>query len=192
MGHKMLKDGCINDTNYPVTYKGGDKTIQCPFYNKWARMRERCFNEALHKRRPTYVGTKLCDEWRYYSNFRAWMETQDWEGKELDKDLLIKGNKLYSPETCVFVSRMVNTFLNDAGGIRGNFMIGATFSKAANRFTANCNNPFTGKLVYLGLFDTELEAHLVWKSYKHNMAEKLAELETDPRIINALLTRYKE
>lgn len=74
-------------------------------------MLQRCFSEGLHKKHPSYLGCKICNEWLVFSNFKAWMETQDWEGKELDKD--IYGQELYSPDTCLMVRPDVNKFFRD-------------------------------------------------------------------------------
>jgi hypothetical protein len=120
------------------------------------------------------------------------MEQQDWENKELDKDLLKVGNKEYNPENCVFVTKIVNTFLIDCGKARGEFPLGVTFNKKDMKFRASCRNPFTGKQEYLGSFDDPIKAHLVWKKRKHELAYQLADSEyvTDERVAQALRTRY--
>lgn len=101
----------INDADYPVNITKGfsvyRKTIwRCPYYQKWVNMLDRAYGE----RKPTYEDVTVCQEWSSFMSFRAWMQTQDWEGKELDKDLKGDG-KTYSPETCMFVSKKVNMFL---------------------------------------------------------------------------------
>ena len=73
-------------------------------------MLQRCYSESHLVRQPTYKGCSVCEEWLTFSNFKSWMEQQDWEGKQLDKDLLVYKNKIYSPETCVFVSSVINSF----------------------------------------------------------------------------------
>ena len=117
----------------------------------------------------------------------------------LDKDLLIVGNKVYSPENCCLITGKVNTFLADGGsGLRGGLPLGVTLhcyhSKSgvtSYKYRARCSNPFTGGRDHLGLFDCPEKAHQVWRNKKHEHACSLAELETDPRIILALQTRYK-
>ena len=83
----------------------------CPFYRRWVHMLERCYSERYQEKKPTYIGCTVCEEWLRFSNFKSWMETQDWEGKHLDKDLLVEGNKIYSPDTCilVYLSQMLLT-----------------------------------------------------------------------------------
>lgn len=116
--NKLVHGVGVNDANYPVvnyssTNKITGKPTQtiCIFYNTWKAMLERCYSESLKRRRPSYIGCTVCEEWLLFSNFKVWMETQDWKGNQLDKDLLIEHNKVYSPETCLFLSREVNSFL---------------------------------------------------------------------------------
>jgi hypothetical protein len=77
----------------------------CPFYGTWSRMLQRRQNLADH---PTYRDVTVCEEWKSFWAFKRWMGTKDWEGKELDKDLRIPGNKDYSPDACLFVDRLFN------------------------------------------------------------------------------------
>lgn len=189
----------MNDADYQVqdciitvdeNGKKSRKVIwRCPFYSKWADMLSRCYSAKSQKRRPTYKGCSVFEEWLLFSNFKAWMETQDWEGKHLDKDLLIMGNKIYSPETCVFVDRKVNQFLVEHTAAKGEYMIGVYWSKPNKKFKASCNDG-SGKL-YLGYFNTELEAHQAWLSFKLEQAKILAAEQTDPRVAKALIDRYE-
>ena len=186
-----------NDADYMVyeceTIGGKRKIIwRCPFYLTWANMLRRCYSEKALIRNPTYKGCTVFERWLIFSNFKAWMETQDWKGKQLDKDLLVKGNKVYSPDNCIFVHPKVNTFTTDHGNARGEYMIGVYWSKNAGKFMSQCGNPFTGKQEYLGCFTNELEAHLAWKRKKHEHACALADSEycTDPRLAEILRTRY--
>lgn len=183
----------FNDSNYPVQKylcSGNDRKLVwiCPFFRKWRNMLERCYSDHFIKRRPTYAGCHVCDDWLTFSNFKAWMEKQDWEGNELDKDILIKGNKVYSPETCCFVSKIVNNFMHENQARRGAYAIGV--SAYGNKLQSSCKNPITGNSEHLGYFFDENEAHLAWKKRKHELACQLAELQTDERVVNALRGRY--
>ena len=162
----------------------------CPFYRRWADMLKRCYSRKYHESCPTYSDCYVCEEWLTFSNFKAWMEKQDWEDKHLDKDILLVGNKVYSPETCLFVDRKVNLFLVDSKKTRGCFMIGVCLEKASNKFMATCNDG-SGKKKYLGLFDTELEAHKAWLAFKLEQAKILAAEQTDTRVAKALVDRYE-
>jgi hypothetical protein len=134
----------------------------------------------------------VCDDWLLFTNFKEWMTQQVWESQHLDKDLLIAGNKIYSPDTCVFIHPTVNVFTTDRVNFRGKYLLGVSWYGRYNKFRASCSNPFTKKQETLGYFDTELEAHLAWKSRKHELACMLAdsELVTDERVAQALRTRY--
>lgn len=98
-----------NDSNYPVTRYDGDmrQSWVCPFYSVWKSMLFRCYHQ-----KGAYFGVvSVSDEWRVFSNFKAWMEKQDWENKELDKDLY-GGSGVYSERSCCFISKKMNTFVS--------------------------------------------------------------------------------
>ena len=116
------------------------------------------------------------------------MEKQDWEGKCLDKDILIKNNKVYSPDTCIFVAMELNMFLTDRAALRGELMIGV--SRKGNKYQAQCCNPFTKKIEYLGVFHTEIEAHTARKEKKHAIACIYASKQKNPKLSEALLRRF--
>jgi len=108
---KSLVQGIgINDADYSVKIEKNKKIIWiCPFYDRWKQMLRRCYAPELHKKHPCYIGCSVTPEWRYFSKFRLWMESQKWEGMQLDKDLLVKGNKVYGPDTCCFLPQAINT-----------------------------------------------------------------------------------
>ena len=189
----------INDADYVVEKRetiivnGVRKKRQvwiCPYYRTWKSMLERCYSNKYQERRPTYKGCTVSEEWKTFSNFRAWMEKQDWEGKQLDKDLLMVDNKVYSAETCVFVTHSVNSFTSDCGAARGKWLIGVYWNKRAGKFVSRCSNPFTKKSEHLGLFTFEQEAHQAWLERKLELATLLAAEQTDERVSKALIERY--
>lgn len=153
-------------------------------------MIQRCYSTKTQDRHPTYKGCSVSEEWHIFSSFRAWMERQDFEGKHLDKDLLFEGNKVYSAETCVFVTREVNNFTTDSGAARGKWLIGVSWDKQAEKFQSNCKNPFTKKQEHLGRFTCEQQAHNAWLERKLELAHELAVIQTDPRVAKALILRY--
>jgi hypothetical protein len=129
----------INDVNYPVckyeempTVNGNRKqkcVWECPYYRKWRSIIKRCFSTKLQEKYPTYKGCSITEDWKRLSNFIIWVDNQpnkDWRNSNLDKDFLVSGNKHYSPETCVFISSVVNTFIIDSGRARGKYMIGVS------------------------------------------------------------------
>jgi len=197
---KLVYGVGINDADYVVKkmetigYVNGKQKQRlvwyCPYYRTWKNMLQRCYSHKYIEKYTTYVGCSVSEEWIRFSNFKRWMEKQGWEGKQLDKDLLFEGNKVYSAETCVFVTQTVNIFTIDSGSSRGECLIGVNWDKGTSKFRASCSNPFTKKSEYLGLFDCELEAHQAWLKRKLELATLLAAEQTDKRVAKALIERY--
>ena len=190
----------INDADYVVqkketiVYVNGKRKQKlvwvCPYYRVWTHMLERCYSTKYQERRPTYKGCSVSEEWLRFSNFRTWMEKQGWEGRQLDKDILFEGNKVYSGETCVFVSREINLFTTDRGNDRGELLIGVNWHKRDGVFQSRCCNPFTKKREHLGYFTCEEQAHQAWLKRKLELAHLIAEEQTDNRVAKALIERY--
>ena len=192
----------VNDADYVIQlyeqqgYVDGKRKQKlvwtCPFYRVWAHMLARGHSIKLKLDQPAYKDVTVCQEWHLFSTFKSWMEKQDYEGNQLDKDLLLKGNKVYSPKTCVFVSSQVNSFILDSGKTRGKYKIGAYWNKNAGKFMAQCRNPFNiKKKKYLGYFTNEDDAHQAWLAKKLEYAYALAVLQTDERVAKALIDRYE-
>lgn len=157
-------------------------------YSQWKDMIVRCYDENLRHKHPTYKDCTVCDEWHNFQNFAEWHEAnypKDGKPYQLDKDLKVIGNKVYSPETCMFVSSAVNKFTVDCGSSRGEHMVGVC--KPGERLIARCRNPITGKHEHLGLFDNELKAHLAWRNRKSWMAYELAMTQDMSEVKQALL-----
>ena len=190
MAMKLICGIGLNDSHAKTSRNEGGRRVWCKFYDAWKSMLTRCYSAANNRRRPTYVGCSVDPEWLTFSVFRNWMGAQDWQGKQLDKDLLVPGNKIYSPDTCVFVSRELNQFLTDSGRSRGEWPIGVSLDKKSLKFKATCCNPITGKPEHLGLFIDPCEAHEAWRNRKHQHALRYADMQTDPRIAAALRTRF--
>lgn len=197
---KLVHGMGLNDSDYAVQkfetlgyIDGKQKQKQtwiCAYYSTWRNMLERCYSDKFQERYPTYKGCTVSVEWLTFSNFKLWMEGQQWEGQHLDKDLLIEGNKVYSKNTCVFVSPLVNTFTNDQRAKRGELQLGVSWDKRVEKLRARCQNPFTKKGEFLGHFTCELEAHEAWLKRKLELAHELAAIQTDPRVAKALIDRY--
>jgi len=180
----------INDADYTVQPVVFGKQVMCPFYETWQSMLRRCYSATLQAKYPTYIGCSVAPEWLNFMTFRAWMIRQDWVGMELDKDLLIPGNRVYGPQTCVFVSAKLNKFTTGHAAARGEWPLGVYWHKRDGKFRAKCCNPFTGKQEYLGYFTCPDAAHEAWRARKHQLALQLAEQQTDPRLAAALSIRY--
>ncbi len=194
-----------NDANYVVQkfssiedrYPSGRKkqvlTWVCPYYSSWSHMIKRCYSQCTVSKNPSYMGCTVEDDWLLFSTYRVWMIQQDWEGNQLDKDILFEGNKVYSERTCVFVYGKVNSFLVGCDKSRGKYLIGVYWHKSSAKYISQISNPFGKSQVYLGLYNTEIEAHLAWKKRKHEYACELADSSyvTDDRVRVALRNRYK-
>lgn len=191
----------INDADY-VTQKNevyvdsdGNKKKRkvwaCPFYKVWVDMLARGYSERVKSKYPTYADTTVCNEWHRFSTFKSWMEQQDWEGKELDKDILVPGNKVYNPVNCVFISQTVNKFVLESESTRGECPIGVFFHTRDRKFIAQISNPFSKKKEWLGAFDSPEAAHLTWLKRKLELAYLLGAEQGDQRISKALISRYE-
>ena len=184
---KLVYGVGVNDADYPVQPKVNGKGIMCPFYSTWKSMLKRCYSIKYHEQRPTYKDCQVSNEWLTFMTFKKWMEVQPWEGNQIDKDILYEGNKVYSPNTCVFVSRQTNQFLTDAGSIRGEWPIGVYFHRG--RYEAQIG--IFGKRTQIGVYDYPEEAHQAYRVAKYELAVQLASEQTDPRVAAALIERYK-
>lgn len=184
----------LNDAGYVVMRRavidGKRKMVwRCPFYVVWTSMLERCYSQTFQRKRPSYVGCSVTLEWLRFSVFRAWMLTQDWVGKDLDKDLIVPGNRVYGPKTCVFISAQVNCFIVEPRVKKSEWPLGVSRHELG-RFRADCQNPETGRCEYVGLFDCPDQAHDAWKARKLEHALTLASRQTDERVAMALVARY--
>jgi len=209
--NKLVYGVGINDADYVTQLKqttgfcdGKQKQKllkSCKIYQSWKDMLRRCYSPAFQQKYPSYKECTVCTEWLRFSNFKAWMDTQDWQGKHLDKDILLPGNKLYSPTTCVFVTQKVNKFLIDRKAARGLLPLGVYHAKRKDMvneltkpYMSQLNNG-QGKTRYLGMFSTPEEAHQAWLASKLELAKSLAseilDEGGDPRIAQALIDRYE-
>ncbi len=178
----------INDRSVATRIKGK----QTKEYILWSGMLQRCYSKPYLEKQPTYIGCSVSDNFKYYHLFHAWCQIQIGFGKEgyqLDKDLLIKGNKLYSEDTCVFIPSVLNSILLKTAAGRGLLPIGV--SKNGKGFTAKCT--IYGKYKSLGTFDTPELAFGVYKNFKEAHIKTQAEVykdSIDPRAYQALIN-YK-
>jgi hypothetical protein len=159
-------------------------------YTTWFNMMQRCYDEKELIKYPTYKDCFVIDDWLCFKNFYTWAiqnynpyTMQKWH---LDKDLLIKGNKIYSPETCCFVPQDVNSLLTKTDAKRGDLPIGVKKSYK-NRFQAVLSKG--KKDVYIGYFNTIEEAFQAYKKAKEEYIKEVADKwkdQIDPRVYQAL------
>ena len=194
--NKLVYGVGINDANYTVSIyeqlprtngKRNQKIIwKCPFYYRWVEMLRRCFCNKLKTKHPTYKDVTCCKEWLTFSNFKSWMEQQDWEGKQLDKDLLVYKNKTYSPETCCFVTQNINKFLTLNGKYRGKYPFGVYYHKQSCKFKSQVSCGERDARLDLGCYLTTEEAHKAWQKEKIKQAKILQSEQTDAMVIKGL------
>lgn len=175
---KLVKGIGTNDADYMTGRRVNGKGVRCPFYATWVNMLGRCYSEAYKKTRPTYSGCSVCHEWLTFSNFRSWMVKQDWEGKQIDKDIIITGNKVYSPKTCIFVYLEINTLLSDLWPISGKMPKGIRFNRKTNNFQARCHS--LGRENNIGVFSTIEEANKARKKFKSDHIKSIASKQIEP------------
>ncbi|MDU4051110.1 MAG: hypothetical protein E7H33_09360 [Clostridium perfringens] len=178
--------------------ENGDKLKS---YEFWRHILQRCYDEKEHKKHPTYKECKICDEWLYYPNFKEWYEENYYEVNDeimcLDKDILVKGNKIYSPKTCVFAPERINKLFLKRQNDRGNLPIGVIWHKRDKEYQVQCNifDMKTGKCKkkHLGCYDTPKEAFSVYKQFKENYIKLVADHYKDkiPERLYDAMYRYE-
>jgi hypothetical protein len=133
-----------------------------PFYVAWAGMLKRCYSPKYLERYPAYKGCSVAPEWLRFSSFKDWMTTQHWNGMVLDKDLLVLGNKIYGPDTCLFIPDWLNVFLSSLTPPNRELPMGVT--RRGNRYRSRYSLKY--KPVNLGQFDAPGKAHLAYRAYR--------------------------
>lgn len=185
----------FNEGKYPTSVDS--KRVK--EYTTWNDMLSRC-TAKFWGRRPTYAGTTCSDNFKSYTYFYEWCQTQvgfsnkDENGKSwhLDKDLLVKGNKVYSEDTCVFLPSRINCLLIKCDSARGEYPVGVSWDKREKYFATSCAD-FESVRRHLGYFKTAAEAFIAYKTYKEGIIKQVAthyEHSIDNRAYNALM-KYK-
>ena len=151
-------------------------------YDIWRSVLTRCFDKKFKEKHPTYQDVTCCKEWLLFENFYEWLHSQPnfdkWlNGKmwAIDKDILVKGNKKYSPDTCCLVPQYINGLFIKCNKSRGALPIGVT--KKYDKFQARCMNPLTNKMESCGCYFTFEEAFCAYKNRKEEIIKQVAEIE---------------
>ena len=181
--------------------KTRDNGIQNHSYNTWSNMLKRCYSKEYQIKYPAYKGCKVCDEWIYYGNFARWFDENYYEIKnermELDKDILSKGNKIYSPERCIFVPKNINLLFIKNNAIRGDLPIGVTLESKSDKYRARCNmldfDRNKTKEVFLGHYSSSKEAFNAYKNFKEKIIKQVADYHKDkiPKKLYKAMYEYK-
>ena len=199
VGASELKKGKIRDNELKPIYKVGIMDIPNTIkrgtkpksYNTWDSMLQRCYNENLRHLHQTYADCVVSDDFKYYSKFKEWCEKQigfEQEGWALDKDILVKGNKIYSADNCCFVPQEINCLIISANAARGGLPVGVYYEKDTGKLKVRVS--IDGKMKHIGRYTCKLEAFNAYKQAKENHIKKVAEKwreQIDPRVYDALM-----
>jgi len=145
-----------NDAIYLTSPKINGKQISCEVYRTWKSMFVRVYDPKYLAKMPSYADATICAEWMSFMSFRKWTLSQDWQGKQLDKDIRIPGNKEYSPRTCLYVDHHINCLLTDSKRSRGELPKGVAKCTGSKNFLAHYRRD--NKLIHIGSFSTPEEA----------------------------------
>ena len=173
---KYLPSVCgvgVLGNKYPSTISG----VKTKEYKLWQSMLVRCYSDNFQKKNPTYEGCEVSDKFKSYEYFYEWCHKQigfDNEGWHLDKDLLVKGNKVYNEDSCVFLPNDINLLLTKHESLRGEYHIGVHWCKTHKAFVAQVSKN-KGKSEHLGYFNTEIEAFEAYKKAKEFFIKEQAE-----------------
>lgn len=191
----ILKDPEVHNTHkYGVmdlpksVGKGGKRD---PLYHTWNGVMQRCYNLKHKINSPTYEDCTSSETFRYFSKFKSWYYSQigcDQKEWHLDKDILVKGNKVYSEDTCCIVPAEINCALAGNKGVRGAFPQGVIYNCTKTRYRARIQRG--DKWESLGTYDTPEEAFYAYKPVKEAHIKSLAEKwkdKIDPRVYEALM-----
>ncbi len=178
--YRTVKLGQVNNPSTPIIggvgfigvgkYKSREKGVKTRTYQAWNSMLNRCYNESYHKNNPSYKECSVDERWYNFQVFAEWFEENNVEDFHLDKDILFKGNKVYSPETCCFVPQEVNSLILSCRSKRGEYPQGVSKFREAFRAHLSIN----GKQTCLGTYKTPEEAFKVYKDKKEIQIKSVA------------------
>lgn len=176
-------------------YKPSNNRKDTRQYKTWSSMIKRCYNERYIEKNHTYKGCSVAEEWHNFQNFAKWYDENYYEIEGevmcLDKDILVKGNKIYSPETCVFVPHSINTLFIKNEAKRNDMPIGGYLrkNKKEHTYISKCGDG-KGSEVHLGQYSTIEKAFEEYKKYKENLIKELAVNNKDKiqgKLYNAMM-----
>lgn len=178
---------------HPIVYTVLDVEFEEVSFNLkaiWRNMLRRCYVPSVQEKYPTYMGCTVSDTFKVYTHFQDWYFDQFGyaiKGWQIDKDLLIKGNKLYSEDTCILLPKEINMALINRKAKRGCLPVGVSASKTKGKYISQLS--LEGRIYYLGTFSTAEQAFLAYKQVKEAHLSDLAErykILLDPRAYHAL------
>ena len=172
-------------------YRTTENGVHTKAYLTWSRMLRRCYSEVFLLKNPTYRGCKVCEDWHNLQDFSSWFYLQEFSGAgyELDKDILSKSGKIYSPRNCSFVPKEINGLFNKSEASRTNMPQGVSFNKKTKGYTAQLSVG-TGKRKSFGTYKTAELAYQTYKSEKEFYVKEVARKwrgKIDENVFDALM-----
>ncbi len=196
---QMIDKGSVKSPMFPVVAgvgflgigkytprNNGKVTLE---YNTWIGVLHRCYDEKRQIKDVTYVDKFADPVWFNFQNFAEWCQTAVGfgnKGWELDKDLIVKGNLCYGPDTCSFVPKDMNIMLKS--NKRGKYPVGVWFCEEENKYRASIC--VAGVTRVIGRFKTEQEAFDCYKETKEQSIKDRAlkyKDSLDVRVFNSLM-----
>ena len=192
---KVFNIGFIGQGNY----KSRENKQLENSYRLWENMLQRCYDPYYINKHPTYKDCAVCEEWHNFQNFAKWYEENYYEVKDeimcLDKDILIKGNEIYSPSTCIFVPKRINLLFVKNDLVRGEYPIGVCLNKNRQRLLSGCNVLINNKKkhINLGYFNINepFKAFTCYKIFKEKYIKEVADEYKDLIPIKLYEALYK-
>lgn len=155
-----------------------EKVVGCDnkyAYRHWRSMINRCYNDKVHKIQSCYIGCSVCKEWILFSNFKKWFDDNYIEGYQLDKDILVKNNTIYSPNTCCFVPQEINHLLVKPKINTKSTPVGVT--RKGNKYRVIISK--YGKINIIGYFENKDDAFAAYKQAKESHIQEVAQKSFD-------------
>lgn len=173
---KLLYGFGINDLKQPTKDSSGK---HIPAYETWRGIIRRCYDANFQTalRNVTYTDCIIDDRWRSFTAFKEWFEDPEngyQPGYTIDKDVVVHGNKVYAPETCILIPRELNMLFIKDKAKRGELPIGVYYNKKLNKYSASVQGRENGQQPYLGLFPTIEEAFMAYKKEKESIIKHKA------------------
>lgn len=183
--YSAFKNGQIKNPKTPTVFNVGYLGVGCysasknnkptKIYNSWVSMLQRCYDKKLHEKHNTYLNCTVDTFFHNFQNFSQWYYDNLWHSDFLilDKDILQKGNKVYSPNTCILVNRNINCLFTKSDASRGEHPIGVSYVIKNKKYSAQVR--INNKNKHIGLFNTPEEAFYAYKNFKEKYIKQVAD-----------------
>ena len=189
-GKKIFGVG-VNDSSFATNKIIDGKRKKHRAYSAWYHILSRCYNRQSLDKNPTYADVEVCDEWLNFSGFFDWWKDNHVDGWDIDKDLLKVGNRVYSPETCIYIPHEINALCYRPSIKESSLPIGVYFDSEKSMYKSQCRDGRTN--VHLGYFNNANDAHRAWILKKIEIAKSMRPLmdSINPSLFNGVISKIK-